>query len=262
MSDDDRDDTPLPLVAHLTELRSRLLRCVLVIAVVVLPLMAFSSELYTLFAQPLQKLLPPGTTMLATGVTSTFFAPFKLALVAALMLTIPYLLYQIWAFIAPGLYRHEKRIAIPLLLSSVLLFYLGLAFAYYLVFPVVFGFFSSVVPEGVTYAPDISDFLDTALKMLFAFGFAFEIPIAVVLLIRAGVTSVEALVAKRPYVIVGCFIVAAVLTPPDAISQTMLALPMWWLFELGVLAGRLWRTPDAEVDDDSDEAAPPATREK
>ena len=263
MNEHDSEDTPQPLVAHLTELRNRLLRSVLVIMVALLPLMAFSTELYALFAKPLQQLLPPGSTMLATGVTSTFFAPFKLALVTALLLTIPFLLYQIWAFIAPGLYKHEKRIAIPLLLSSIVLFYAGLAFAYYLVFPVVFGFFSSVVPEGVTYAPDISDFLDTALKMLFAFGFAFEIPIAVVLLIRAGITTVEALIAKRPYVIVGCFIVAAVLTPPDAISQTLLALPMWLLFELGVLAGRLWRAPQ---DDDAEEPeggeTPPAPREK
>ena len=250
-------DKPQPLIAHLTELRDRLLRSVLAIVLVLLPLMAYSTELYELFAQPMQKLLPPGSTMLATGVASTFFAPFQLAMVASLLITIPYLLYQIWAFIAPGLYRDEKRVAIPLLLSSVVLFYLGLAFAYYLVFPVVFGFFSSVVPAGVTYAPDISDFLDTALKMLFAFGFAFEIPIAVVLMIRAGLTSVEALTAKRSYVIVGCFIIAAILTPPDAISQTMLALPMWGLFELGVLAGRLWRAPQDESDEHaSDEAAP------
>lgn len=263
MNDHDSDDSPQPLVAHLTELRSRLLHSAVAILVVLLPLMAFSSELYTLFAQPMQKLLPAGSTMLATGVTSTFFAPFKLALFGSVLLVIPYLLYQIWAFIAPGLYRHEKRIAIPLLISSVLLFYLGLAFAYYVVFPVVFGFFSSAVPEGVTYAPDISDFLDTALKMLFAFGFAFEIPIAVVLLIRAGVTSVESLTAKRPYVIVGCFVVAAVLTPPDAISQTMLALPMWLLFELGLLAGRLWRAPqDDDADDTDDDATSPVPRKK
>ncbi len=262
MNSHDHDDTPQPLIAHLTELRSRLLRSVLAILLVLVPLMAFSTELYALFAKPLQQLLPPGSTMLATGVTSTFFAPFKLALVGSLLVTIPYLLYQIWAFIAPGLYRHEKRIAIPLLLSSVVLFYLGLAFAYYLVFPVVFGFFSSVVPEGVTYAPDISDFLDTALKMLFAFGFAFEIPIAVVLLIRAGITTAESLVAKRPYVIVGCFVVAAVLTPPDAISQTMLALPMWGLFELGVFAGRLWRVPDSDSERDDSEVSPPTQRQK
>lgn len=263
MNEHHSDDTPQPLVAHLTELRNRLLRSVLVIVVALLPLMAYSTELYVLFAKPMQQLLPPGSTMLATGVASTFFAPFKLAMVSAVLITIPYLLYQIWAFIAPGLYRHEKLVAIPLLLSSVALFYLGLAFAYYLVFPVVFGFFSSVVPEGVTYAPDISDFLDTALKMLFAFGFAFEIPIAVVLLIRAGVTSVESLTVKRPYVIVGCFVVAAVLTPPDAISQTMLALPMWLLFELGLLAGRLWRAPqDDDADDTDGDVTPPALRKK
>lgn len=263
MNDHDSDDTPQPLVAHLTELRNRLLRSVLAILLALAPLMTFSNELYTLFAQPMQKLLPEGSTMLATGVTSTFFAPFKLALFAAVLVVIPYLLYQIWAFIAPGLYKHEKRIAIPLLFSSVLLFYLGLAFAYFIIFPVVFGFFSSVVPAGVTYAPDISDFLSTALKLLFAFGFAFEIPIAVVLLIRAGATSVEALTSKRPYVIVGCFIVAAVLTPPDAVSQTLLALPMWLLFELGVLAGRLWRVPQEEDAEESDGGAtPPAPREK
>ena len=180
-----------------------------------------------------------GTSMIATDVASTFFAPFKLTVVAALLVAMPYILFQIWSFIAPGLYRHEKRFAVPLFISSVLLFYTGMAFCYYAVFPLVFGFFSKVAPEGVAYTPDISKFLDVALKMLFAFGFTFEIPIATVLLVWAGITTPQALAAKRPYVIVGCFIVGALLSPPDVISQTMMAIPMWLLFEAGVLASRL-----------------------
>jgi sec-independent protein translocase protein TatC len=177
--------------------------------------------------------------MIATEVASTFFAPFKLTVVAALLLAMPFILYQIWSFIAPGLYRHEKRFAMPLFASSVLLFYTGMAFCYYAVFPLVFGFFSRVAPEGVAYTPDISKFLDVALKMLFAFGFTFEIPIATILLVWAGITTPQALSAKRPYVIVGCFVVGALLSPPDVISQTMMAVPMWLLFEAGVLCSRL-----------------------
>lgn len=238
MSEPELNDPPQPLVAHLTELRSRLLRSLLVITVLVLGLLYFSNDIYAFFSEPLRRLLPEGTGMIATEVASTFFAPFKLTVVAALLLAMPYILYQIWSFIAPGLYRHEKRFAIPLLASSVVLFYTGMAFAYYVVFPLVFGFFSRIAPEGVAYTPDISKFLDVALKMLFAFGFTFEIPIATVLLVWSGITTPDALVAKRPYVIVGCFVVGALLSPPDVISQTMMALPMWFLFEAGVICSR------------------------
>ena len=256
MNAPEHNDTPQPLVAHLTELRDRMLRCLLAVVVALLSLLYFANDIYTLFSEPLRRLLPEGSSMIATGVTSTFFAPFKLTLVAAVLITVPYLLYQIWSFIAPGLYRHEKRIAFPLLASSVVLFYTGMAFCYFLVFPLVFGFFSSIAPEGVAYTPDINDFLDTALKLLFAFGFTFEIPIAVVLLIWGGVTTADALVAKRPYVIVGCFIVGAILTPPDVFSQSMLALSMWLLFEAGIFFGRLVRRQQAPVGDQYPDSSP------
>lgn len=233
------NDPPLPLVAHLTELRSRLLRSLLMVALILLSLLYFSNDIYAFFSEPLRKLLPAGSTMIATDVTSTFFAPFKLTLVAALLIAMPYLLYQIWSFIAPGLYKHERYFAIPLFVSSIVLFYLGMAFAYYVAFPLIFGFFSHIAPEGVAYTPDISKFLDMALKMLFAFGFTFEIPIATVLMVWSGITSVEALRKKRPYVIVGCFIAGALLSPPEVLSQTMLAVPMWLLFEVGTLASQL-----------------------
>jgi sec-independent protein translocase protein TatC len=239
MTEHDINDPAMPLVAHLTELRSRLLRCLLVVALILLSLLYFSNDIYAFFSEPLRKLLPPGSTMIATEVASTFFAPFKLTMVTALLIAMPYLLYQIWSFIAPGLYKHEKRFAIPLLASSVLLFYLGMAFAYYVAFPLIFGFFSHIAPAGVSYTPDISKFLDVALKLLFAFGFIFEIPIATLLLVWSGITTTDALKKKRPYVIVGCFIAGALLSPPDVLSQTLMALPMWFLFEAGIIASRL-----------------------
>ncbi len=238
MSIDADQDPGQPLIAHLTELRDRLLRVVLAVLICALALMPFSAEIYSFVAKPLQQYLPPGGGMIATEIASTFLAPFKLVLVSALCLAIPVVLHQLWAFISPGMYRHEKRLAVPLLASSVVLFYLGLAFAYVVVFPLVFGFFSSIAPEGVAYTPDISRFLDTALKLFLAFGVAFEIPIATVLLISAGVTTAEKLAAKRAYVIVVCFIVGMLLTPPDVISQMLLALPMWLLFEVGIFFGR------------------------
>lgn len=241
---DAETDTPQPLVAHLKELRNRLLYAVLAVLLVVGGLMPFSNEIYAFVSQPLRELLPPGSSMIATDVGATFFAPFKLTAVTAVLICMPFILYQIWSFIAPGLYRHEKKLAIPLLISSVLLFYAGMAFAYYAVFPVVFGFFSQIAPEGVAYTPDITKFLDMALKMLLAFGCTFEIPIATFLLVWSGTTTVEALSAKRPYVIVGCFIVGALLSPPDVISQTLMALPMWFLFEAGIVASRLIRRRD------------------
>lgn len=233
------DDQAQPLIAHLTELRDRLLRSVLVIVLAFLGLFYFANDIYFFVSEPLRELLPEGTSMIATEVASPFLTPFKLTLVTAIVLAMPFLLYQVWGFIAPGMYQKEKRIAIPLLISSIALFYAGLAFAYYVVFPLVFGFFSSVGPEGVSYTPDIARFLDIVLKLFFAFGIAFEIPIATVLLIWAGVTTPTALAEKRPYIIVGCFVFGMLLTPPDIISQALLAIPMWILFELGIVFGRL-----------------------
>jgi sec-independent protein translocase protein TatC len=234
MSEPNPDDPALPLVAHLTELRKRLLHSLMVVGAILCSLLYFSNHIYEFFSEPLRRLLPPGTSMIATDVTSTFFAPFKLTLVVSILLAMPYLLYQIWGFIAPGLYRHEKRFAVPLFASSIVLFYMGMAFAYYVAFPLIFGFFSRIAPAGVSYTPDISKFLDMALKMLLAFGSIFEIPIATVLLVWSGITTTESLKAKRPYVIVGCFIAGAVLAPPDVLSQTLMAVPMWLLFEAGM----------------------------
>ncbi|MBK8676372.1 MAG: twin-arginine translocase subunit TatC [Cellvibrionales bacterium] len=228
-----------PLIAHLLELRRRLLWCICAVLAVFIGLAFFANDLFHFLSEPLLHYLPNGTGMLATEVIAPFTAPFKLAFVAAIFLCVPFLLYQVWAFIAPGLYQREKRIASPLLASSVLLFYAGVAFAYYLVFPVMFGFMSRILPEGVTYAPDISRYLDVVLGMFVAFGFTFEIPVATVLLVLMGVTSSAALVEKRSWIIVCCFIIAAVLTPPDALSQLMLAVPMCLLFEAGIFFSRL-----------------------
>lgn len=232
-------DQPKPLVAHLTELRDKLLRSLLAILIVFICLFSFANEIYAFVSEPLRALLPEGATMIATDVASPFLTPFKLTMVAAVFLAIPYVLYQVWSFIAPGMYRHEKRLAIPLLVSSVALFYAGAAFAYYVVFPLIFAFFTSVGPADVTIMTDINRYLDFVLKLFFAFGLAFEIPIAVILSIWAGITTPENLIKKRPYIIVGCFVFAMLLTPPDVISQALLAGPMWMLFEVGVFFGRL-----------------------
>jgi len=235
---EDPVDQPLPLVAHLTELRDRLLRALLAVLLVFICLFPFANEIYSFVSQPLRALLPEGATMIATEVASPFLTPFKLTLVAAIFIAIPYVLYQIWSFIAPGMYRHEKRLAIPLLASSVMLFYAGAAFAYYVVFPLIFGFFTSVGPDDIAIMTDINSYLNFVLKLFFAFGIAFEIPIAAVILIWAGITTPEDLAKKRPYIIVGCFVFGMLLTPPDIISQVLLAVPMWILFEIGVFFGR------------------------
>jgi sec-independent protein translocase protein TatC len=227
-----------PFISHLIELRERLLRMVVAIAIAMLLIFPFANKLYTYVAAPLLAQMPKGTSMIATEVASPFLTPFKLALVAAIFVSMPYLLSQFWAFVAPGLYRHEKRLAMPILVSSVVLFYLGMAFAYYVVFPVVFAFFTHTAPEGVAVMTDISKYLDFVLTLFFAFGVAFEIPVAIVLLVAIGALEPEQLTSKRPYVIVGVFVIGMLLTPPDVISQTLLALPMWGLFELGVLASR------------------------
>lgn len=243
MEPEESTDQPLPLIAHLTELRDKLLRALLAVLVFFICLFPFANDIYTFVSEPLRAILPPGAGMIATDVTSPFFTPFKLSLVTAIFLAMPYVLYQAWSFIAPGMYRHEKRLAIPLLASSIVLFYAGVAFAYFLVFPLVFGFFTSVAPQDITIMTDINSYLDFVLKLFFAFGLTFEIPIAVILLIWAGITTPEALIKKRPYIIVGCFVVGMLLTPPDVFSQTLLAVPMWLLFEAGIFVGRLIKRP-------------------
>jgi sec-independent protein translocase protein TatC len=230
-----------PFISHLVELRDRILRMVVAVLVVFLCLFPFANDIYVYVAAPLMAQLPEGTSMIATQVASPFLTPFKLALVSAVFLSMPYLLYQFWAFVAPGLYQHEKRLAVPLLISSILLFYLGMAFAYYVVFPLVFAFLTGTAPEGVAVMTDIAAYLDFVLTLFFAFGIAFEIPIATILLVAAGITTPESLATKRPYVIVGVFVAGMMLTPPDVISQTLLALPMWLLFELGILLSRYFQ---------------------
>ena len=240
-----------PLVEHLIELRARILRSLGAVVLIFLPLFFFANEIYVLLSEPLRVYLPEGATMIATEVASPFLTPFKLTLVLAIFIAIPYILHQIWAFIAPGLYANEKRMAIPLLVTSVLLFYLGVLFAFFVVFPLVFSFFTSVAPEGVAVMTDINRYLDFVLKLFFAFGIAFEIPIAAMLMIWSGVTTVDNLRRKRPYVIVGCFVVGMLLTPPDIISQLLLAFPMWVLFEAGILFSTLIKQRGEEVSTES-----------
>lgn len=234
------------LLSHLVELRTRLLRALLAVLLVFLCLVYFAQDLYHLLATPLLEVLPDGAQMIATDVASPFFAPFKLTLVFSFFLAIPIVLYQVWGFVAPGLYRNEKRLVAPLLVFSTLLFYAGVAFAYFVVFPLAFAFFTSVAPEGVSIYTDISSYLDFVLKLFFAFGVSFQIPIAIVLLCWTGATSAQTLREKRPYVIVGAFVVGMLLTPPDVISQTLLAVPMWLLFEIGLLVGAMYRRTDSQ----------------
>ncbi|GLP97439.1 twin-arginine translocase subunit TatC [Paraferrimonas sedimenticola] len=236
----------LPLISHLLELRDRLLRAIASVFVVFACMAYWSTDIYHYVAQPLLQVMPDASSMIATDVAAPFFAPFKLTLVLAFFIAIPYVLYQMWAFIAPGLYRHERKLLVPLLVSSTLLFYCGMAFAYYVVFPVIFGFFTSVAPEGVQVATDISSYLSFVLKLFFAFGLAFEVPVAVVLLCKAGVTHPDDLAQKRPYIIVGAFVVGMLLTPPDVISQSLLAVPVLILFEGGLIASRIITKSDAQ----------------
>jgi len=239
-------DQGQPLIDHLIELRTRILHSIFSILIIFLPLFYFANDIYTYISEPLRTFLPEGTTMIATEVASPFLAPFKLTLVLSIFIAMPYILHQIWSFIAPGLYSNEKRVALPILASSIALFYAGIAFAFYVVFPLVFGFFTSVAPDGVTIMTDINRYLDFVLKLFFAFGLAFEIPIATVLLVWTGATTVESLQRKRPYVIVGCFILGMFLTPPDVISQILLAVPMWILYEFGILFSKTVRTEESE----------------
>lgn len=238
------------LLAHLNELRTRLLRSVLVIVVVFALLTPFAQHLFSLVAQPLITRLPEGATMIATQVATPFLTPFKLAFIIAIFISMPFLLYQVWAFVAPALYKQEKRLFAPLFVTSVLLFYAGVAFAFYVVFPLVFRFMVAVVPEGVTMMTDISEYLGFVMTLFFAFGLAFEVPIATVLIVWAGFTTPGALAEKRPYVLLGCFVIGMFLTPPDVISQTLLAVPMYALYEVGIIMSRFfvkgWREVDAQ----------------
>ncbi len=233
-------DVEQPLISHLVELRSRLLKMIVGVVLVFLGLTPYANEIYTYLAGPLAAHLPANASMIAIDVASPFFTPFKLVLVLSICLSVPLILYQIWAFIAPGLYRHEKKWILPLLLASTLLFYLGMAFAYFVVFPLVFGFLTAAAPEGVEVMTDISRYLDFVLALFLAFGVAFEVPIATILLVVTGLVTPKSLTQKRPYVIVGAFVIGMFLTPPDVISQTLLAVPMWMLFELGLLFSRLF----------------------
>src|SRR5215510_7015104 len=227
------------LMSHLLELRNRLLKAVVAVLVVFIPCAIFANDLFTMIAQPLIDKLPKGTSLIATSVVSPFMTPFKVAFYVALFFAIPVVLYQIWAFVAPGLYRKEKRFAVPLLVSSVVLFYCGVVFAYFAVFPVMFSYLVLTAPAGVSYMPDMASYLDFVLALFFAFGVAFEVPVAVVLLVLTGIVSVEKLGENRGYVIIGIFVVAAILTPPDAISQTIMAVPMYLLYEGGLAMARV-----------------------
>ena len=230
----DLDETEQPLLYHLIELRDRLLRMVLVVAVLFVVLMPFSNTLFSMLSGPLLAHMPEDGSMIAIEVASPFLIPFKLTLFLAVFIAIPYVLYQLWSFVAPGLYKHERRLVVPLLVSSTLLFYAGAAFAYFVVFPLVFAFFTAAAPEGVSVMTDISRYLDFVLTLFFAFGAAFEVPVVTVLLVMTGMTTQQALREKRPYVIVGAFVLGMILTPPDVISQTLLAVPVWLLFEMGL----------------------------
>lgn len=253
-----------PFVSHLIELRDRLLRIVLAILVLFLALFGFANDIYHYIATPLMELLPEGQSMVATGVISPFLTPFKLTLVLSFYIAIPYVLYQIWGFIAPGLYKHERKMVLPLAASSTVLFYVGMAFAYYVVFPLIFAFLTTTAPEGVEVMPDMKDYLDFVLKLFFAFGIAFEVPIATILLCWMGTTTPDKLREKRPYVIVGAFVIGMLLTPPDMISQTLLAIPMWILFEAGILFAPFFMPKDRDEDDDdgSDDEPPDAAQPK
>ncbi|ELG4676666.1 twin-arginine translocase subunit TatC [Vibrio cholerae] len=245
-------EQPQPLISHLLELRNRLLKAVAAVVVIFIGLIYFSNEIYEFVSKPLVERLPAGATMIATDVASPFFTPLKLTLIAAVFLAVPFILYQVWAFVAPGLYKHERRLIFPLLVSSSLLFYCGVAFAYFVVFPLVFGFFTAISLGGVEFATDIASYLDFVLALFLAFGIAFEVPVAIILLCWTGATTPKSLSEKRPYIIVGAFVVGMLLTPPDMISQTLLAIPMCLLFEVGLFFARFYTRdePDEAQEDE------------
>ncbi|MGH8771799.1 MAG: twin-arginine translocase subunit TatC [Burkholderiales bacterium] len=231
-------NAPDTFISHLVELRDRLIRCLVAIILVFVCLFPWASEIYNLLAQPMLAALPKGGQMIATEVVSPFFVPVKVTLMVAFLIALPYVLLQIWAFVAPGLYAHEKKLVWPLVVASTILFLCGMAFAYFLVFPVVFGFITGVAPEGVAVMTDINKYLDFVLTMFLAFGITFEVPVAVILLVRMGAVSIAQLKEARPYVVVGAFVIGAIFTPPDVISQVLLALPLWLLYEAGIWVAR------------------------
>jgi len=235
----DTPDAPQEtFISHLIELRSRLLRAIVAVLIVLVVLFPFAKDIYAALALPLLRVLPHGSTMIATDVTGTFLVPLKVTLMAAFLIALPFVLYQVWAFVAPGLYHHEKRLVVPVLVSSFLFFFVGMAFAYFLVFPIAFGFFAGYAPVGVQMMTDIDKYLSFVLTMFVAFGLTFETPVVVIVLVRLRVVSLDKLRSARPYVIVGAFVIGAVFTPPDVISQLLLAVPLWLLFELGLLLAR------------------------
>ena len=247
----DHDPKEQPLISHLIELRDRILRSLLVVLALFLCIFPWGNELYEFISKPLLEVLPEGSNMIATSPTSPFMIPFKASIYAALFIGVPYILHQAWAFISPGLYRNEIRVTFPILVSSVILFYMGIAFAYYVVFGFIFAFFVGSAPETVLVMTDISQFLDFVLSLFLVFGLIFETPIATLLLIFSGVTTPQKLTEKRPYIIIGCFVVGMLLTPQDIFSQSFVAIPMWMLFEVGVLAGRILHKEDETEETDS-----------
>ena len=251
------EDTQETFISHLIELRSRLLRSIVATVIVLVCLFPWAKDIYAALAAPLLRALPHGSTMIATDVTGTFFVPLKVTLMAAFLIALPYVLYQIWAFVAPGLYQHEKRLALPVIFSSVVFFALGMAFAYFIVFPIAFGFFAGYAPAGVQMMTDIDKYLSFVLTMFIAFGLTFEVPVVVVVLVRLGVVSLDKLRSIRGYVIVGAFIVGAIFTPPDVLSQVMLAVPLWLLYELGLLVARFVAVTKRETDAAESESRSP-----
>ena len=251
----DPADSQESFLSHLIELRTRLMRSIIAVVVVLLVLFPFAKDIYALLAAPLLRVLPHGSTMIATDVTGTFLVPLKVTLMAAFLIALPFVLWQAWAFVAPGLYQHEKRLVLPVLVSSCLFFVLGMAFAYFVVFPVAFGFFAGYAPAGVQMMTDIDKYLSFVLTMFIAFGITFETPVVVVVLVRMKVVSLDKLKSLRPYVIVGAFIVGAIFTPPDVVSQSLLAVPLWLLFELGLLLARFVSTGAAETSSEETEPA-------
>lgn len=246
----DDPDQELSLIDHLLELRNRLIRAVIAIAVCMIAMAPFARQIYAVVSEPLVSRLPEGASMIAIDVASPFFAPFKLVLLMAILVAMPYIIYQVWSFVAPGLYQHEKRIARPLLAAATVLFYVGCLFAYFIVMPVVFGFITKIAPEGVEVMTDITRYLDFVLIMFLAFGLSFEVPVVTVVLVAIGVVTPDALAKMRGYVVVGVFFVAMLITPPDMVSQTLLALPVWALYELGIVFARMvHRNTEAERSD-------------
>ena len=244
-------------LSHLFELRDRLIRALVSIGIVFVCLFPWAKELYALLAQPLLATLPQGGQMIATDVVGVFLVPMKVALMVAFLIALPYVLYQVWAFVAPGLYAHEKKLALPLVAASVVLFFIGMTFAYLLVFPTVFSFMAKVAPDGVAWMTDIEKYLSFVMSTFIAFGVTFEVPIVVIVLVQMGVVSLTTLKAWRPYVIVGAFVIGAIFTPPDVISQLMLAIPLCLLYELGMLMARLVSKPGTEVSDPAEPAETP-----